>query len=323
MRIPDLGRFALSSCAAAAFLVGCGESSPPIGAPGVNAGPLSYPYHAVFEYTGKKKFFKVPHNVTSLTMEAVGAGGASQVNSGVGRGGRVYAVVPVTPGESLIVNVGGAGSGTKGGYNGGGSSGYFGDVQPGYGGGGASDVRRNDGRTSVPILVAGGGGGQGGYDYVQGINYGQGGDGGGTTAGRGKLGWPGESSSSSSTGAAGNGGTGGTRRSGGGGGAGGYGDSGYGETGGNGTHRGGGAGGSGCIVQSSSCVAGGSGGGGGGGYYGGGGGGAAGACCSYRGAGGGGGGGGSSYIEPTATHVQISRGWKSATYNGSVVFSWL
>ena len=34
MRIPGLGRYALTSCVAAAIFAGCGGSQPPIGAPG-------------------------------------------------------------------------------------------------------------------------------------------------------------------------------------------------------------------------------------------------------------------------------------------------
>jgi hypothetical protein len=65
--------------------------------------------------------------------------------------------------------------------------------------------------------------------------------------------------------------------------------------------------------------------GGGGGYYGGGGGGsAAWNCdgpCSPAGTGAGEG-GGSSYVESSATKVHLWRGWKKATTNGLVVFSW-
>ncbi|MFY9720345.1 MAG: hypothetical protein WAK16_11965 [Candidatus Cybelea sp.] len=56
------------------------------------------------------------------------------------------------------------------------------------------------------------------------------------------------------------------------------------------------------------------GGGGGGGYYGGGGGEGA---VGYWG-----GGGGSSYVERSATDVHFWDGWKNATGNGLVVFSW-
>jgi hypothetical protein len=37
MRVSGLGDFALSACAAAAMLAGCGGSQPPIGAPGAMA----------------------------------------------------------------------------------------------------------------------------------------------------------------------------------------------------------------------------------------------------------------------------------------------
>ncbi|MFY9665140.1 MAG: hypothetical protein WAK19_11895 [Candidatus Cybelea sp.] len=60
-----------------------------------------------------------------------------------------------------------------------------------------------------------------------------------------------------------------------------------------------------------------SGGGGGGGYYGGGGGGGGGFAAN-----GGGGGGGSSYVEPIAIEPRMWQGWKNATGDGLVVFSW-
>ncbi|HLY02417.1 MAG TPA: hypothetical protein VKR56_07950 [Candidatus Cybelea sp.] len=43
---------------------------------------------------------------------------------------------------------------------------------------------------------------------------------------------------------------------------------------------------------------------------------------SGRGGGGGGGGGGSSYIERSARKSETWKGWKTATGNGLVIFSW-
>ena len=63
-------------------------------------------------------------------------------------------------------------------------------------------------------------------------------------------------------------------------------------------------------------------GGAGGGYYGGGGGGGGGAGVEGESGPGGGGGGGSSYVEPSAKHVRMWQGWKDATGDGLVVFSW-
>jgi hypothetical protein len=75
-----------------------------------------------FEYTGRSQPFIVPAGVTQVTILADGAAGGSVRYPQVGgRGGRVYAVVPVQPNETLYVRVGGTADGTKGGYNGGGN----------------------------------------------------------------------------------------------------------------------------------------------------------------------------------------------------------
>jgi PKD repeat protein len=127
----------------------------------------------------------VPAGVTQITVDVIGGEGGNQVNGGIpGTGGRVQALVNVTPGEVLNLNVGGRGSnGTSswsffsGGFNGGGS-GYRGG-----GGGGASDIRRNGNALANRIVVAGGGGG-GGWNC--GGNQDRGGNGGGLTA---ESGW--------------------------------------------------------------------------------------------------------------------------------------
>ena len=99
-----------------------------------------------FDYTGAKQAFKVPAGVNSIAVVARGAAGAGQAVGKIkyygGRGGRVSALLPVRPGEVLYVFVGGAGSSTSGGFNGGGSPGSDNFGQD-YGGGGASDVREH------------------------------------------------------------------------------------------------------------------------------------------------------------------------------------
>ncbi|MGC2407019.1 MAG: hypothetical protein WA431_11485 [Candidatus Cybelea sp.] len=323
-----IARFAIGTSAAAAMLAGCG------GHAGGSAMPLVYPSsdasvrHHTFQFTGTMQSFNVPAGVTFITVVARGAGGAPapypRYPKTTGRGGRVYAVIPVTPGQWLHVFVGGEGSaegagvGSGGtGFNGGAAGGLYpycgrsGYKCYGFGGGGASDVRENGLRTSR-IIVAGGGGGAG----TDGVNGGGGGR---------KIGGDGGSGDSYYGG--GGGGGGGTQSQGGSGGRGQYGSYGTGGSGNPGTLGEGGSGGqaggyppSGC---GSTCYAG-AGGGGGGGYYGGGGGG--GACaptlsdpeCGL----GGGGGGGSSYAESSAKNVHMWRNWKNATGNGLVVFSW-
>ena len=116
-----------------------------------------------FAYTGSPESYTVPDDADVVIVDAFGAAGAG--NGGLG--GRAVGVVPVTPGETLAVRVGGAGfetsSGSEsepsgGGYNGGGG-GYSDTDMRVYGGGGASDVRRGGDGLVDRIAVGGGGGG--------------------------------------------------------------------------------------------------------------------------------------------------------------------
>ncbi len=308
MNTLGLTRYALTIGAASALLVGCGGSLPPIGASSVasNNGD-ALPFHKTFQYAGKKQSFKVPSGVTKIEMVARGAAGAGESGKRYfGRGGRVYAVIPVHPGETLYVFVGGQGS-TTGGFNGGGDPGTSPSFSYGYGGGGASDIREGGDSLSYRILVAAGGGGQGCCLYD------------GSAGGKGGSD-VGEAGGSTYYGVGGGGG--GTQSQGGAGGSGGSGSS---QDGFPGLLGQGGRGGDAAYYhycnRSNYRCEGGGGGGGGGGYYGGGGGGG-GVNAFDIGQPGAGGGGGSSYIEPSATSFHSWRGWKNANGNGLVVFSW-
>lgn len=128
----------------------------------------------------------LPSDVTSITVDARGAGGGSggTFNSGGGPGGggtqTVSSNVMVTPSTTITVNVGGAGgNGTTGGgvgaagYNGGGAGGSgAGGTGAGGGGGGSTTV-------SAGAITASGGGGGGGGD----TNGTGGGGGGGSLTG--------------------------------------------------------------------------------------------------------------------------------------------
>jgi hypothetical protein len=308
-----LAGYPLGVCAVVAMLAGCGGRAGNGVVPS-NAVSDSFPNHKSFYYTGGAQNFKVPAGVTQLKVIARGAHGAHSAAAPEAFGGRIHAVIPVTPGEKLLVYVGGDASGATGGFNGGsdgGSSTPSG--QDGYGGGGASDVREGGDGLSDRIVVAGGAGGEGGLADGYGCPAPIGGKGGGRIGGGG-TGGP------ASYAQCGEGGGGGTPSAGGSGGGGGtrcFGS--YGNTGGNGELGTGGAGGSG-SPNGFYYVAGG--GGGGGGYYGGGGGG--GGCSSYSSyvSDGGGGGGGSGYAESRATGVKMWQGWKQPADNGLVVFSW-
>ena len=221
-------------------------------------------------YTGGSQNFTVPACATTAYVVVYAAqGGGPYFSNPGGLGGGSAATIPTTPGESLVINLGGAGgvgtlsSGGAGGFNGGGvGAPPFGeDSLGGEGGGGASDARQGGNALGNRVLVAGGGGG-GGYETFGGFG---GGLSGGTGADGGCAG-----------GLQGKGGGGGTQSSGGAGGA-----------GSNGGSLGSGGAGVGSCGNPSTNIGIGSG-GGGGGFYGGGG-----------ADGGGGGGGGSGFAEAT------------------------
>jgi Glycine rich protein len=305
MRFSSIARYGLCFFSAVGLLAGCGGNAG-IGAPGLSGiGREIRPQQKgkTFFFSANAQSFTVPANVHSINVVVRGAAGALGCPHSA-RGARVYAVIPVRPHEKLIVYVGGQGSGSTGGFNGGGNGG---GVYGGGGGGGASDVRVSPGGIRDRILVAGGGGSQGGDNFtISSQDSGCGGDG-GLVGGRGGDGFD--------YGGAGQGGTGGTQSVGGTGGAGGGKGSGCRQSGQPGRPGARGAGGSGGKQRSA-----GGGGGGGGGYFGGGGGGSA--CRSHDNNGGGGGGGGSSFAERKAMNVHFWKGWKNATTDGLVVFSW-
>ncbi len=307
MRHWNLSYYAISSCVTAVLLAGCGGGGERVSAIPSSDIATTVTHSRTFNYVGTKQSFKVPPGVTSIAVVARGASGVSCPRTG--RGARVYAVIPVTPRERLSIYVGGAASGSTGGFNGGGAGGN------GYldSGGGASDVRLSPGRLRDRILIAGGGGGESAtyYGCAYGVDWGTGGGGGGLTGENGNEGGP------YYNGTEGQGGSGGTQTRGGAGGDGGTASSCSkdGNPGADGALGFGGSGGNRIDDPGSG------GGGGGGGYFGGGGGGSA---CPPEPpySGGGGGGGGSSYAEPHATNVRFWPNWKNASGNGLVVFSW-
>jgi hypothetical protein len=305
-------RFAFSVVAAVAMLAGCGGTAD-IGAPATDGSARMLSDSRTFYYTGAKQSFKVPAGVTKITIVGIGGKGGVERGEAPGYAGRTTAVIPVTPGDRLFVYVGGDASGENGGFNGGASGGGGPYNDYGYGGGGASDVRRGGDRLADRIFVVGGGGGEGGFGY-NGYVGGKGGEGGGATGGSGLAGSPSSGFSS------GQGGGGGTQHHGGSGGRGAGRDGSYENSGSDGQVGAGGSGGSGCSL-SSYCLPGGGGGGGGAGYYGGGGGGTGGDE-SYWFDSGGGGGGGSSYVERSATSVRTWQGWKRTVPNGLIVIDW-
>lgn len=240
--------------------------------------------------TAGSSTFTVPAGVTSITVEAWGAGGGGGNGSGGsgsggagGGGGFAQADIAVTPGESLTLNIGSGGMKASAASDG------------GYGGGFSAVLR-----GGTYLVQAGGGGGGGG---TQGTGAGGiGGAGGGAnaiagTAGGGTTGGGGGGLGSGTAGAAGTAGTSGIAGNSGaanqGGDAGGSGTTCTTAVTGRGGNGGTGAGGKGGTATSCS-----GGGGGGGGRFGGGGGGSA---INTTNRGGGGGGGGSSLVTGSGT----------------------
>jgi hypothetical protein len=99
-----------------------------------------------FAFNDGTHTYKVPSGVTKIQVDAQGAAGGYSGAIAGGLGGRLQATVPVTPGETLFIYVGGGGGNhypftykvpITGGRNGGGAG-----VGNGSGGGGATDIRR-------------------------------------------------------------------------------------------------------------------------------------------------------------------------------------
>jgi len=117
-----------------------------------------------FNYTGGAQTWTVPAGVTSIDVVARGAKGGCNLG---GLGGESTATIPVTPGETLNLYVGGQGGcslmgNIPGGFNGGGAkSTASGDFWEGGSGGGGSDIRRGGTALVNRVIVAAGGGGRG------------------------------------------------------------------------------------------------------------------------------------------------------------------
>ncbi len=161
-------------------------------------------------FTGGAQSFVVPAGVDELRVEAFGGSGGDGGSCDLGtlflctggRGGRaahITSTVPVTPGETLIIVVGGRGSdggslidvgtspscereppaGGAGGFGGGADGGTGGcPAAAGGGGGGATTILRSS--TLLAVAAGGGGGSGGGFVFISlaalGINGAAGGD---------------------------------------------------------------------------------------------------------------------------------------------------
>jgi hypothetical protein len=147
-----------------------------------------------YDYTGSEVTYNVPRN-GYYKLETWGAQGGAYKSSVVGGyGSYSVGIVSLSSGDTLYINVGGAGVGgalgqaLTGGYNGGGNSkgynnnGYDGGIAPASGGG-ATHIAVLTGKLSslsssvnAVLIVSGGGGGAGGNSQN---SYNNGGAGGG------------------------------------------------------------------------------------------------------------------------------------------------
>ena len=291
-------RTAMAVLAAAALPVSAG-SALVAGAAPASAGQFM---SASFSFNDDTQYFVVPDGVTSVNFTVAGGSGAhgswgtgSGAAGSGGLGASINATIPVVPGRTLVIEIGGQGhtDGSQNGGAGGLSSGnlmnggaggyaaYFVDGFPGGGGGGGTEIV--DGTTGIPLVAAGGGGGGGGGASI--VN------GGGTG---GNAGLPGGQG-------------GGTGGDGGAGAAAGSWDGGVGGTPYPAAESGGAGGGGGGYYDPALGLGGGGNGGGGGGWV------------SYE-SGGGGGGGGASYLDPSASGTSF--GYNTGSADGFVSLSW-
>ncbi|MGI9187755.1 MAG: OmpA family protein [Gaiellales bacterium] len=153
---------ALAAASVALATAGVATAAQPAPTPTCSKGTCTITFPAI----GDAYAWVVPTGVTTVAIDAQGAQGAtataaSRTGSG-GKGARVQATLSTTPGTTLGIYPGGAGSSASGGWNGGGS-GYWAPAsntsEYSGGGGGASDIRVGGSALTNRVLVAGGGGG--------------------------------------------------------------------------------------------------------------------------------------------------------------------
>src|SRR6202044_3552412 len=98
-----------------------------------------------FNYEGAAQSFVVPPCITTVTITAYGAQGGSAGTNPPGKGASVTTTIATTPGETLVIYVGGQG-GARGSATAGAGGSEYGGIggsasASGGGGGGSSDVR--------------------------------------------------------------------------------------------------------------------------------------------------------------------------------------
>lgn len=132
--------------------------------------PSSYSTRAVYQYTGSNQSLVIPAGVDHIFVKMWGAGGGSGIVGGWshgaegGAGGFSQGIIPVVPGETLIIVVGRGGTTCNTStpiYGGGGLAGTGGDDRYGGTGGGLTGIFRGSYTAANALIIAGGGGGGG------------------------------------------------------------------------------------------------------------------------------------------------------------------
>lgn len=120
-----------------------------------------------FNYTGAQQSWVVPSGVTSVAVELLGAQGGG---TNAGKGGKVTALLTVTPGATLILVVGGQPTNANAVYGGGGIGGSNGatTTRNGFAGGGLAGIYSSSISQANVLAVAGGGGGNSGLSSLLG-----------------------------------------------------------------------------------------------------------------------------------------------------------
>ena len=122
---------------------------------------VNYTTSITFIFTGAAQSWTVPPNVTKILVDAYGAQGGDKNTTAGGFGGRMQAIIKVTPGETLHIMVGGKPSGISAVYGNGGNAGTNTNntSNQAAAGGGMTALFRNSIDMANVLLVAGGGGG--------------------------------------------------------------------------------------------------------------------------------------------------------------------